>query len=141
MLLHCLMRGCFTVRYKKPQTATLVDMTKELSNQKAYLVRQAVYDFLKNGYPITINAIAEATGVARQTIYRNKELLKLIDYYGKYIQKCTPPENEDEYEILMSIPNLQTLEEDVEKLLEENRDLNVRLLELKNQLFALEHKL
>lgn len=126
------------MEYIKPQVAKLADISKERSNIKAYTVRKVVYDFLKRGLPITINAVCEASGVSRQAIYSNQELRSLIEYYGKYVQKCTQPDNEDEFKVLMSIPDIQNLEEEVNKLLIENRELNEKLFSLKNELFALE---
>jgi hypothetical protein len=126
------------VEYKKPQTAKLVDMSKERSNKKAYIVRQVVFESLQKGYPININAIAKASGVSRHTIYSNQELVNLIEYYGKYVQRCTPVDNEEEFQILATIPDLQKMEAEVDCLLKENRELNERLFALKNELFALE---
>lgn len=127
------------MEYIKPQVAKLADVSKERSNIKAYTVRKVVYDFLKNGFPITINAVAEASGVSRQAIYSNKELKNLIDYYGKYVQRCTQPDSEEDFRVLMSIPDIQNLEEEIDKLLEENKELNEKLFALNNELFALEN--
>lgn len=134
-------REVIDMEYIKPTTAKLVDMNKERSNKKAYIVRKVVFDFLHKGYPITINAVAQASGVSRQTIYSNQELINLIEYYGKYVQRCTQVENVEEHNILMAIPDIQTLEEDVSRLLIENRELNEKLFELKNELFALENEI
>lgn len=127
--------------YKKPQVAKLVDISKERSDMKALRVREVVYSFLKDKLPITVNSIAEAAGVSRQLIYSNPELRNLIDYYGKFIQGCTPPDSEEEFIMLTTIPRLQYLEEEINKLLEENNELHVKLLEVDNELYALEHNL
>ncbi len=123
----------------KPQSARLVDMSKVRSNTTAYKVRKAIYDFLQNGYPVNINDIANAIGVTRQVIYARPELRELIEYYGKYIQKSTPADSEEEYRMICSIPNLQELEKDIERLYNENKELQLQILKLKNELFALEN--
>lgn len=127
------------MEYMKPQSARLVDMSKVRSNTTAYKVRKAIYDFLQNGYPVNINDIANAIGVTRQTIYARPELRELIEYYGKYIQKSTPADSEEEYRMICSIPNLQELEKDIERLYNENKELQLQILKLKNELFALEN--
>lgn len=127
------------MEYIKPQVAKLADISKERSNIKAYTVRKVVYDFLKQGLPITINAVSEASGVSRQTIYSNHELRNLIEYYGKYVQRCTMIDSEDEFRILMDIPDIQNLEMEVERLLKENKELKEKNLSLENELFALEN--
>ncbi len=127
------------MEYMKPQSARLVDMSKVRSNTTAYKVRKAIYDFLQNGYPVNINDIANAIGVTRQVIYARPELRELIEYYGKYIQKSTPADSEEEYRMICSIPNLQELEKDIERLYNENKELQLQILKLKNELFALEN--
>lgn len=123
----------------KPQSARLVDMSKVRSDTTAYKVRKAIYDFLQKGYPVNINDIANAIGVTRQVIYARPELRELIEYYGKYIQKSTPADSEEEYRMICSIPNLQELEKDIERLYNENKELQLQILKLKNELFALEN--
>ena len=123
----------------KPQSARLVDMSKVRSDTTSYKVRKAIYDFLQNGYPVNINDIANAIGVTRQAIYARPELRALIEYYGKYVQKSVPADNEEEYRMICSIPNLQELEKEIERLYNENKELNLEYLRLKNELFALEN--
>ena len=127
------------MEYMKPQSARLVDMSKVRSDTTAYKVRKAIYDFLQKGYPVNINDIANAIGVTRQVIYARPELRELIEYYGKYIQKSTPADSEEEYRMICSIPNLQELEKDIERLYNENKELQLQILKLKNELFALEN--
>ena len=127
------------MEYMKPQSARLVDMSKVRSDTTAYKVRKAIYDFLQKGYPVNINDIANAIGVTRQAIYARPELRALIEYYGKYVQKSVPADSEEEYRMICSIPNLQELEKDIERLYNENRKLNLEYLRLQNELFALEN--
>lgn len=114
-------------------------MSKVRSDTTAYKVRKAIYDFLQNGYPVNINDIANAIGVTRQAIYARPELRALIEYYGKYVQKSTPADSEEEYRMTCSISNLQELEKDIERLYNENKELNMEYLKLQNELFALEN--
>lgn len=129
------------MEYKKMNVAKIVDMSKERSNKRAYLVRKVVFEFLKEGYPININSISQASGVSRQTIYKNEELKKLIEYYGKYVQRSMPLESEEEVSILMSFPDIEKLEMEVNNLLQENRILNQKILECQNELFRLENRI
>lgn len=124
--------------YKKPQTAKLVDISKTNHNLIIYRVRCAIYRLLEEEEPINVTNVAKQSSVSRQNIYHNDELVKLIDYYGKYVQHSSFPENKKEYNTLYSVPDLQHIEESVEKLLEENRKLNIELFKLQNQIRALE---
>lgn len=116
-------------------------MSKVRSDTTAYKVRKAIYDFLQKGYPVNINDIANAIGVTRQAIYARPELRALIEYYGKYVQKSVPADSEEEYRMICSIPNLQELEKDIERLYNENKELQLKKLRLQNELFALENGL
>ena len=126
-------------KYIKPQTAKLVDLSKMRKDETEYRVREMIYDYLEHGYPISINSIAENSGLTRQAIYARPELRALIEWYGKYVQRSMFPDSEEEDFIAYKISNIQRLEEEVERLYNENKELQLKKLRLLNELFALEN--
>lgn len=131
---------------KRLQTAKLVNISKANKDSLAYKARNAIYELLKRGIPISVLRVADWSGVTRQTIYSDPEIRALVAYYKNYQQqnfsfsKNAPEEvqekEKDDFRVLMSIPPIQALESEVEKLVEENHKLNVELLGIKNEIFA-----
>lgn len=131
---------------KRLQTAKLANISRENRNSLAYKTRSAIYELLKRGIPISVLRVADWSGVTRQTIYSDPEIRALVEYYKNYqeqhfsFSKNMPKEvqekEKNDFRVLMSIPPIQALESEVEKLIEENYKLNVELLGIKNEIFA-----
>ena len=126
-------------KYIKPQTAKIADLSRVKKNETDYRIRKAIQDFLKSGYQISVNAISQATGITRQAIYSRPELKKLIEWYGKYVQGSMPPDSYEEAWMVSRISDIQALENEIEHLYNENKELHCRYLQLQNEIFSLEN--
>lgn len=144
--LHQINERVFYMDLKRLQTAKLVNISKENRNSLAYKARHAIYELLKTGMPISVLRVADWSGVTRQTIYSDPEIRALVEYYKNYqeqhfsFSKNMPEKvqekEKNDFRVLLSIPPIQALESEVEKLIEENYKLNVELLGIKNEIFA-----
>ncbi len=145
--LHQIAKRVFYMELKRLQTAKLVNISKANRNSLAYKARRAIYELFKVGRPISVLRVANWSGVTRQTIYSDPEIRALVEYYKNYQERHfsfskNMPEKvlekeKDDFRVLLSIPPIQALESNVERLIEENHKLNVELLGIKNEIFAL----
>ena len=133
---------------KPPYSVKLADISKESPAGLNYRVRQAICWSLENNYPIDIYHISERTGIARQTLYHDKEIRSLIEYYKEYCQhrldsykgesKKDAKERMNKLRFLETMPTLQGMEPIMDKLIEENHRLNTQYMKLQTKIFALE---
>ena len=134
---------------KRLQTAKLVNISKANRNSLAYKARCAIYELFKVGRPISVLRVANWSGVTRQTIYSDPEIRALVEYYKNYqeqhfsFSKNMPEKvqekEKNDFRVLLSIPPIQVLESNVERLIVENHKLNVELLGIENEIFALKN--
>ena len=134
---------------KSPYSAKLVDLSKESSAGLKYRVREAVCKALEQGRPIDIYNISKMTGIARRTIYNDKELRTLIEYYKEYCQhnlsaykgesKEDAKKRMKKFRYLADLPSLQGMEPVMDELIEENHKLHTQYLKLQPKIFALEN--
>ncbi len=134
---------------KPPYSVKLVDISKESPVGLNYRVRQAIYWSLENNFPIDIYNISERTGIARQTLYNDKEIRTLIEYYKEYCQyrldsykgesEKDAKERMKKIRFLSDMPSLQDMEPIMDELIAENHRLNTQYMKLQTKIFALEN--
>lgn len=124
-------------------TAKLVDVNKKKHYRLEIRVLEAVADMLDSGEEISIATVARTAGTSKQVIYRNENLRRIILYYSHVVQHREYDEYEDpseEYKFLMDIPDLVQMEEYVNKLIEENKELGAKLLRLESEIIKYKNR-
>lgn len=134
---------------KPPYSVKLVDISKESPAGLNYRVRQAICWSLENNFPIDIYNISERTGIARQTLYNDKEIRTLIEYYKEYCQyrldsykgesEKDAKERMKKIRFLSDMPSLQDMEPIMDELIAENHRLNTQYMKFQTKIFALEN--
>lgn len=84
-------------------------------------IERACADLARDGHPITIAAVAQRTGIARSTIYRNLELRAIIEHHRQTAPDGTITAITDELATLRA--TVQTLADTVRQ-----HDAQIRLL-------------
>lgn len=124
-------------------TAKLVDVNKKKHYRLEMRVLEAVADMLEEGELITIATVARRAVTTKQVIYRNENLRRIILYYTHVVQHQSYNEYEDpseEYKFLMDIPDLVQMEEYVNKLIEENKELGAKLLRIESEIIKYKNR-
>ena len=84
-------------------------------------IERACADLARDGHPITIAAVAQRTGIARSTIYRNLEFRTVIEHHRQTVPDGTITAITDELATLRA--TVQTLADTVRQ-----HDAKIRLL-------------
>ena len=63
----------------------------------------------------------------------------ILESINKMLENKKQEKEKNDFRVLLSIPPIQVLESNVERLIEENHKLNVELLGIENEIFALKN--
>ncbi|MBR0382384.1 MAG: hypothetical protein IJH71_08115 [Eubacterium sp.] len=124
-------------------TAKLVDVNKKKHFRLEMRILESIADMLDDREPITIATVVRRAGTTKQVIYRNENLRRIILYYTHVVQNQSYNEYEDpseRYRFLMDIPDLVRMEEYVNKLIEENKELGAKLLRVESEIIKYKNR-